>query len=74
MESIIKRVAYILEQVPEARHNDNLLLITYWRLYDSVEKVNEALHATKAESILRTRRIVLYDMGLNNITNKEDTK
>ncbi len=75
LKTLKKRVAYILELIPATRYDDNLLLTTYWKLFDNIISVNDIVRATKAESIMRTRRLVMNDHGLKNyIKNLRRTK
>lgn len=77
LKTVKMRVAYILEAVPEARSNDNLLLSTYWMLFDNITDVSYVPRATKAETIMRTRRALMNVDGLGDFIknfSKEDNK
>lgn len=62
-KDVTRNVYEILENNPETRSNDNLLLITYWSSYDNLTfdatfPIMFPERATSAESITRSRRSI----------------
>lgn len=60
---VTRNVHEILENNPETRSNDNLLLITYWSMvdglhFDATFPIMFPERATSAESITRSRRSI----------------
>lgn len=55
------RVGYLFRLYPSLKHtyNSHLLIMAYWMTYDSVDDMSKIIHATPAESITRTRRLIL---------------
>jgi hypothetical protein len=56
-------VRYILAHFPEARNNDKILMILFWRIFDKITVPREferafIKYATTPETITRARRMV----------------
>lgn len=51
-----KKVAYILENYPESRNNDTLLIKLYWEIFDQVKTINDVMRASSPETIRRCRQ------------------
>jgi len=56
-------VRYILAHYPEARNNDKILMIHFWRLFDKIPVPKEfertfIKYATTPETITRARRMI----------------
>lgn len=60
---ILESVAFLLREVPETRHNQNLLAALYWQVIDGVklspEAARQLAQATSFESIVRAKRKLL---------------
>ena len=56
-----EKVAFILDNIPQTRHNYLLLLLSYWQLFDGID-IPESLvkqiagQATQPETVARSRR------------------
>lgn len=35
--TILEKVQHLIREVPEASHNDKLLTLLYWRIYDGIQ-------------------------------------
>jgi hypothetical protein len=59
-----ERVAFLMENIPAARHNYVYLVLSYWQIFDDIE-IPEVLlqqmteRVTQPETISRARRKVL---------------
>lgn len=58
-----QRVAYIMDQLPQARHDYLTLLLLHWRLFDGIQIPDDVFReivdkATQPETITRSRRKV----------------
>lgn len=56
-----ERVAFIMDNIPQARHNYLLLLLSYWQLFDGIDLPEDLVKqlvdkATQPETIARSRR------------------
>ena len=59
-----ERVAFLLDNVPQTRHNYLYLILCYWQVFDGLDIPESILHAalqraTQPETISRARRKVL---------------
>ncbi|UNY40013.1 hypothetical protein KLEB273_gp110 [Bacillus phage vB_BauM_KLEB27-3] len=64
MNSGFKKVAYLMDHIPEARTDYLVLLLSYWQVFDEInipkEVVQEILEkATQPETVSRSRRKIL---------------
>ncbi|MFL1677608.1 MULTISPECIES: nucleotide excision repair endonuclease [Bacillales] len=53
-----EKVEYILQHYPETRVTDRLLVLTYWRHFDNITKIDDCVKATSSETITRLRRLL----------------
>lgn len=56
-----EKVAFIMDNIPQTRHNYLLLLLSYWQLFDGIDIPDElvqqiAAQATQPETISRSKR------------------
>ena len=56
-----EKVAFIMDNIPQTRHNYLLLLLSYWQLFDGIDIPNELMQqiaerGTQPETISRSRR------------------
>ena len=71
--SAYERVRYLLENVPATRQNDQLLVVTYWKVFNEIDISKDAVQAIMdrgalPESITRYKRDVLkaeQELGVN---------
>lgn len=61
LETSRERVAFIMDNIPQARQNYLLLLLSYWQLFDGIDLPDELIKqlsekATQPETIARSRR------------------
>ena len=59
-----KRVAYLMENIPAARHSNLYLILSYWQIFNDIDIPEKLLQqlagsATQPETITRARRKVL---------------
>lgn len=59
-----KRVAYLMNNIPAARHSNLYLILSYWQIFNDIDIPEELLQelagsATQPETITRARRKVL---------------
>lgn len=59
-----QKVAFLMDNFPQARNNYLYLLLSYWQVFDGIEIPKGVLqaaaeHATQPETITRARRKVL---------------
>lgn len=59
-----KRVAYILENAPQSRYDNKLLLLLYWQMFDDIPMADTVAkeiieRGTEPETILRSRRKII---------------
>lgn len=59
-----QKVAFLMDNVPHARHDYLALILTYWQIFDGVEIPPEVFaqiveKATQPETITRSRRRIL---------------
>lgn len=64
LDTVLKRVAFIVDNIPGTESNDKLLLLAYWQLFDNIEIpssiITEILQqATPPETVSRRRREVI---------------
>jgi hypothetical protein len=66
MNKVRENVLKLLECSKGARNSDNFLILSYWGIYDGVNRplVSDHHELTKAESIVRARRIIQQDAFL----------
>jgi hypothetical protein len=56
-----ERVAFIMDNIPQARYNYLLLLLSYWQLFDGIDIPEDVVkqivdNGTQPETIARSRR------------------
>jgi hypothetical protein len=56
-----ERVAFIMDNIPQARYNYLYLLLSYWQLFDGIDIPEDVVkqiveHGTQPETIARSRR------------------
>lgn len=61
LDTLVERVAYLFDEIPETRDNHQLLVLSYWRVFDGIDipewLVTQLVDgATRAESIARIGR------------------
>lgn len=60
---VTEGVSYILNKVPEANHNNQLLILLYWKLFDNIDIPSEVIRdilekGTSTETITRSSRTI----------------
>ncbi|MGF0347759.1 hypothetical protein ACQR3P_29385 [Rhodococcus sp. IEGM1300] len=58
LETKQEKVAYIIDNFPEAKTNNNYLCMLFWRYVEGVRYMDDITRATGADSIIRNRQIV----------------
>lgn len=58
-----EKVEFVLKHYEEARNNDNLLCVLYWKLFDQVETLEDVIRATGVDVIRRARQNIQNSSG-----------
>ena len=61
LETATEKVSFIMDNIPQARHNYKLLMLSYWQLFDGVDIPKDVIQkiaeqGTQPETIARSRR------------------
>lgn len=72
LDTLVQRVSYLFDEIPESRHDKLLLVLCYWKIFDEVDIPDWLIQdiiakASSPESINRIGRKVLSYQQLHAI-------